>query len=85
MTTLHYTTEQEHFEQAAAARQAAAAAQAQLAAGTVDMTTVLTTEQTLLADEDILAQVRLNHFLALVSLYKALGGGWRLPAGTLPF
>ena len=29
--------------------------------------------------EDTLAQVRVNRFLSLVSLYKALGGGWSLP------
>jgi outer membrane protein TolC len=30
----------------------------------------------LFSDLDILAQVREARFLALVSLYKALGGGW---------
>ena len=52
---------------------------AQMAAGTVDITTVLNTETTLFNDQDTLAQVRVARFLAQVSLYKALGGGWQLP------
>jgi NodT family efflux transporter outer membrane factor (OMF) lipoprotein len=52
---------------------------AQMAAGTVDITTVLNTETTLFNDQDTLAQVRVARFLAQVSLYKALGGGWQVP------
>jgi hypothetical protein len=37
---------------------------------------VLTAETTLFNAEDILAQVRLGRFQALLSVYKALGGGW---------
>jgi NodT family efflux transporter outer membrane factor (OMF) lipoprotein len=44
--------------------------------GTVDLVTVLQTQQTLYAAEDALAQARLAHVLAIVSLYQALGGGW---------
>ncbi len=50
-------------------------------AGTVDITTVLQAETTLLNDEDTLVQVRLARVQALVDLYKALGGGWVEPAG----
>jgi outer membrane protein TolC len=46
----------------------------------VDIVTVLNTETTLFTDQDTLAQVRVARFTALVSLYKALGGGWSLPA-----
>jgi len=49
---------------------------AQLAAGTVDLITTLNTETTLFNDQDTLAQVRVSRFLASVSLYRALGGGW---------
>jgi NodT family efflux transporter outer membrane factor (OMF) lipoprotein len=75
---LRYATEQERLQRdaVAAATQAATIARAQVAAGTVDLTTVLTAEQTQYADEDTLAQVRLARFQALVNLYKALGGGW---------
>jgi NodT family efflux transporter outer membrane factor (OMF) lipoprotein len=44
--------------------------------GTVDLVTVLQTQQTLYQAEDALAQARLAHVLAIVSLYQALGGGW---------
>ena len=53
-------------------------------AGTVDITTVLNAETTLFNDEDTLAQVRLARYQALLSLYKALGGGWTQPAGPIP-
>lgn len=78
LTAWRYTTEQEALEAVAVrqARRAASIARAQMAAGTVDITTVLTTETTLFNNEDTLAQVRLARAQALVGLYKALGGGW---------
>ena len=48
----------------------------QLRAGTVDLTTVITTEITLLNDEEAELTTRQNLFLASVSLIEALGGGW---------
>ncbi len=79
LTAWRYATEQEALEQAAVdqARRAATIARAQMVAGTVDITTVLTTEVTLLNNEDALAQVKLARAQALLSLYKALGGGWQ--------
>jgi NodT family efflux transporter outer membrane factor (OMF) lipoprotein len=44
--------------------------------GTVDLVTVLNTQQTLYQAQDALAQARLNRLLAVVQLYQALGGGW---------
>ncbi|SEE11372.1 efflux transporter, outer membrane factor (OMF) lipoprotein, NodT family [Rhizobiales bacterium GAS191] len=44
--------------------------------GTIDITTVLNTQQTLFQAEDTLSQIRLQRLLAVVSLYQALGGGW---------
>jgi len=44
--------------------------------GTVDLVTVLQTQQTLFQAQDALAQARLARLLAVVSLYQALGGGW---------
>lgn len=84
LTAWRYTTEQEALEEAAVAqaRRAATIARAQMQAGTVDITTVLTTETTLLNNEDTLAQVRLARAEALLSLYKALGGGWDRASGT---
>jgi len=68
----------------ATARRAADIARAQLAVGTVDVTTVLTVETTLYTDLDLLAQARLAQFLGLLSLYQALGGGWTQPRGPIP-
>ena len=86
LVAVRYAADQEALEQHAVtvAQRAADIARAQLAAGTVDITIVLNTETTLFTDQDELAQVRLAHFQALVTLYKALGGGWKLPdvAGT---
>ena len=44
--------------------------------GTIDLVTVLQTQQTLYPAEDALVQARLAHVQAIVSLYQALGGGW---------
>lgn len=85
LTTWRYTTELEALQAraVAAAKRPADAAAAQLAAGTVDVTMVLTTETTLLNDEDLLVQIRPSRLLALPSLYRALGGGWVQPSGPI--
>ena len=81
LTAWRFTTEQENLQRIAvgAARRAATIARAQMAAGTVDITTVLTAQTTLFNDEDTLVQIRLAHTQALLNLYKALGGGWVVP------
>ncbi len=86
LTALRFTAEQLTLEQRAVdvAQRAADIARAQVAAGTVDITTVLNAEITLYSDQDILAQVRLANFQALLNLYKAMGGGWTQPAGAIP-
>jgi len=48
----------------------------QLTGGVTDITTVLNTEKTLFQAQDARAQARLAHVQAVVSLFKALGGGW---------
>ncbi len=48
----------------------------QYQAGTIDLTTVVTAETTLLTDEETELTIRQNLFLASVSLIEALGGGW---------
>jgi NodT family efflux transporter outer membrane factor (OMF) lipoprotein len=45
--------------------------------GTIDLITLLQTQQTLYEAQDTLAQARLARLQAIVSLYQALGGGWR--------
>jgi multidrug efflux system outer membrane protein len=51
----------------------------QLNGGTVNLVTVLQTEQTLFSAESALVQIRLNRALAATSLFQALGGGWNKP------
>ncbi len=79
LTAWRFTSEQETLQRLAvdAARRAAEIARAQMAAGTVDITTVLTAQTTLFSDEDTLVQVRLARAQALLNLYKAMGGGWQ--------
>ena len=50
--------------------------------GTVDLVTVLNTQNTLFQVQDALVQTRLARLQAAVSLYQALGGGW--PHVTVP-
>ncbi|CAM5766149.1 RND transporter [Labrys miyagiensis] len=65
-------------------RQAYDISERQLREGTVDLVTVLQTEQTLFSAEDTLAQVKLQRLQALVSLHQALGGGWTAPSPLTP-
>jgi NodT family efflux transporter outer membrane factor (OMF) lipoprotein len=85
LTAWRFTTEQEALQRQAVvtAQRAADIARAQMEAGTADVTTVLQAETTLFAAEDLLVQVRLARFQALLSLYKALGGGWLQPSGLI--
>lgn len=48
----------------------------QMRGGIANITTVLNTQRSLFSAQDTLVQARLAHLQALVSLYKALGGGW---------
>ncbi|MFZ0844337.1 MAG: efflux transporter outer membrane subunit [Pseudolabrys sp.] len=48
----------------------------QLHAGTINLVTLLQTQQTLFQAQDAVAQARLARLQAVVSLYQALGGGW---------
>jgi multidrug efflux system outer membrane protein len=52
--------------------------------GAVDLLTVLDAQRSLNSAEDQLVQVRFTRLNSVVSLYKALGGGWRLPPGMSP-
>src|ERR1700730_8202263 len=66
----------------ASSRKAFDVAETQLRGGTVNLITVLQTQQTLFTAENTLVLVRLNKLLAASSLFQALGGGWT-PKGTL--
>ena len=65
-----------------ASRKAFDVSETQYRGGTINLLTVLQTEQTLFTAENNLVQVRLSKLLAASSLFQALGGGWT-PAGTL--
>jgi NodT family efflux transporter outer membrane factor (OMF) lipoprotein len=54
-------------------------AQIQYKAGLTDFLTVLDSERTLAGDQDQLAQSQVSAVTDLISLYKALGGGWDIP------
>ncbi|WP_053146755.1 efflux transporter outer membrane subunit [Pseudomonas sp. P97.38] len=53
-------------------------AQRRYQAGAEDLLTVLETQRTLYAAQDMNVQLRLARVQASVALYKALGGGWRV-------
>ena len=47
--------------------------------GTIDLVTLLQTQQTLFTAQDVLAQAQFDRLTAAVSLFQALGGGWQKP------
>jgi len=63
-------------EVVASSRRAFDISEQRLRQGTIDLVTLLQTQQTLYQAEDALAQAQLAHVQAVVSLYQALGGGW---------
>jgi multidrug efflux system outer membrane protein len=84
LVALSQTTLQERLQIEAVnnSRKAFDVSETQLRAGTVNLITVLQTQQTLLTAENTLAQVRLTKLMAASSLFQALGGGWT-PDGKL--
>jgi outer membrane protein, multidrug efflux system len=72
------TAEQQKRQQEAVttARRAYEFAQKQMSAGTVNILTVLNTENALFSAQDQLVQVNFLRLQALVNLFIALGGGW---------
>jgi outer membrane protein, multidrug efflux system len=84
LVALAQTERQEKLQVEAvkASQKAFDVSETQLRAGTVNLITVLQTQQTLLTNENTLAQVRLTKLLAASSLFQALGGGWT-PDGKL--
>jgi len=83
LVAIQETTEQERIQQnvVKASRRAFVLSEQQMAAGTVNMVTLLQVEETLFTAEDVLAQVQLARLLAAVGLFQALGGGWPPKAG----
>lgn len=79
LTGVRNTSEQLQRQENAVqkAQSAYGLAQDQFHAGTINILTVLSTENALFTAQDALAQVRLAYFEALIGLYNALGGGWQ--------
>jgi len=79
LAEVEHTTEQQRRQQQAVAEASRAFrfAQAQMRAGTINVLTLLNTQNALFTAQDGLAQVKFARLQASVDLYKALGGGWR--------
>jgi multidrug efflux system outer membrane protein len=77
------TLERERLQQlvVTSSREAFRLAETRLREGTVDLVTVLQTQQTLFTAEDLYSLARLARLQAVLSLFQALGGGW-LPPGV---
>jgi NodT family efflux transporter outer membrane factor (OMF) lipoprotein len=86
LSALRHLSDQERELGAALAssRRAYEISEERLREGTVDLVTVLTTQQSLFQTEQALADVRQQRLLAAVQLYQALGGGWRKPDKPAP-
>jgi outer membrane protein, multidrug efflux system len=78
LIALQQTSLQEKYQREAvlASQMAFYLSEQQLREGTVNLVTLLQTEQALFQAEDLLVQVQLSRLLAGVSLFQALGGGW---------
>jgi NodT family efflux transporter outer membrane factor (OMF) lipoprotein len=63
----------------ASSRKAFEISETRLREGTIDLVTLLSTQQTLFQAQDTLAQARLDRLQAVVGLFQALGGGWQMP------
>jgi NodT family efflux transporter outer membrane factor (OMF) lipoprotein len=66
----------------ASARSAAELARQRYSTGLVDFQSVLDTGRSVLSAADSLASTRADGVLALIRLYKALGGGWSAPGDS---
>jgi len=78
LITVRKSAEQQRLQEAAvkSAREAYDIAQVQMREGTIDIVTVLNTQQTLFSTQQNLAEARLARYQAIVQMFQALGGGW---------
>src|SRR5262249_19552564 len=68
--------ERRQREVVTSSRRAFDLSETRLREGTIDLVTLLNTQQTLFQAQDVLVVVQLARFQATVSLFQALGGGW---------
>jgi len=78
LIAVEQTTLRERLQQAVveASRRAYMITEERMREGTVDVVTLLNTQLTYFQAQDLLIQIRLQRFQAVVSLFQALGGGW---------
>jgi NodT family efflux transporter outer membrane factor (OMF) lipoprotein len=78
LSNIRLSAERERLQRAVvtSSRQAFDVSEQRFREGTLDLVTVLQTQQTLFTAEDALVQARLAYFQAVLSLYQGLGGGW---------
>jgi outer membrane protein, multidrug efflux system len=78
LIAVQQTTEAERIQGnvVRSSRRAFELSEQQLKAGTLNLVTLLQTEETLFTAEDLLAVDRFNRMIAIVSLFQSLGGGW---------
>ena len=78
LAAIRYLATQEGLQRQslASSQHAFELAEQRMKEGTVDLVTVLNTQQSLFSVQDALVQTRLARLQAAVSLYQALGGGW---------
>jgi len=77
-------TVQERAKAAAAYEEAVRLSNIRYLSGLASYFEVLEAQQQLFPAENALAQTRRDQFLAVVRLYRALGGGWKAEAGGIP-
>ena len=65
------------LKESQSAERSAEISRAQYSSGLIDFQSVLDTERTLLSSQDQVVQSDAQVILNLISLYKALGGGWQ--------
>ncbi|WP_460145233.1 efflux transporter outer membrane subunit [Pseudomonas sp. S2_A02] len=80
LNSIHGLDEQRQWqgEELSQAQSAFDIAQSRYQAGAEDLLTVLQTQRTLYAAQDMNVQLRLSRLQASIALYKALGGGWQV-------
>jgi NodT family efflux transporter outer membrane factor (OMF) lipoprotein len=80
LNSIHGLDQQRQWqsEELSQAQTAFRIAESRYQAGAEDLLTVLETQRTLYAAQDLNVQLRLSRLQASIALYKALGGGWRV-------
>lgn len=80
LAALTYNKAQDNAQAAAeaSAQQAYTLSQRQFEGGIVDITSVLNTQRSLFSASDARLQTRLAYLNAVVGVYNALGGGWKI-------